>query len=90
MTFGQVVDTVLGRLYTESGETTDLLALIGGPNDIVLQELEPVLIESSRFDALCRLYRSRGQEARLLDAWSKSVRNTCTVLFLVDTLTDYG
>ncbi|EKM58173.1 uncharacterized protein PHACADRAFT_252272 [Phanerochaete carnosa HHB-10118-sp] len=69
----EVVDTVLARLYTESGETTDLLALIGGPNDIVLHELEPVLIRSSRYDALCRLYKTRGQEAKLLDAWSKLI-----------------
>lgn len=68
---GQVVDTVLGRLYTESGETTDLLALIEGPSDIVIGELEPILIKSSRFDALCRLYRIRGQDVKLLDAWSK-------------------
>lgn len=69
---GQVVDTVLGRLYTESGETTDLLALIDGPNDIVLSELDPVLIESNRYDALCRLYKTRAQDAKLLDAWSRS------------------
>ncbi|GJE85460.1 hypothetical protein PsYK624_015390 [Phanerochaete sordida] len=69
----EVVDTVLGRLYTESEETTDLLALIDGPNDIVLQELEPVLIKSSRYDALCRLYKNRGEEAKLLDAWSKLI-----------------
>ena len=67
----QAVDTVLGRLYTESGETMDLLALIDGPNDIVLRELEPTLVKSSRFDGLCRLYRIRGQEAKLLDAWSR-------------------
>ena len=67
----QAVDTVLGRLYTEAGETTDLLALIEGPNDIVLGELEPTLVRSGRFDALCRLYRSRAEDAKLLDAWSK-------------------
>lgn len=67
----QAVDTVLGRLYTESGETTDLLALVDGPNDIVLAELEPVLIRGNRFDALCRLYRKHGQDSKLLDAWSR-------------------
>ena len=66
-----MVDTVLGRLYTESGETTDLLALIDGPNDIILSELEGVLVKSNRYDALCRLYKNRGEETKLLDAWSK-------------------
>ena len=67
----EVVDTVLVRLYTTSGETTDLLALIEGPNDIVVEEIEGLLSESHRFDALCKLYRSRGQEAKLLNVWSK-------------------
>lgn len=65
------MDTVLGRLYTESGETTDLLALIDGPNDIVLEEIEPVLVERARFDALCRLYKTRGRDQKLLEAWSR-------------------
>jgi vacuolar protein sorting-associated protein 3 len=69
----QVVDTVLGKLYTESGETTDLLALIDGPNDVVLQELEPVLVKSGRFDALCRLHRTQGLDDELLAAWSRLV-----------------
>lgn len=69
----QVVDTVLGRLYTESGETTDLLALVDGPNDIVLPVLAPVLVARGRYDALCRLYRARGLDDALLDAWAKCV-----------------
>lgn len=67
----KVVDTVLAKLYTESGETTDLLALIGGPNDIVLREVEPLLVSANRYDALCRLYRSRGEDRKLLEMWSK-------------------
>ena len=77
----QVVDTVLGRLYTESGETTDLLALIDGPNDIVLEEIEPVLVERARFYALCRLYKTRGRDQKLLEAWSRYVARSldCSV-----------
>ncbi|KAI0090078.1 hypothetical protein BDY19DRAFT_887852 [Irpex rosettiformis] len=72
-TVNEVVDTVLVRLYTMSGETTDLLALIEGPNDIVVGEIESSLSESNRYDALCKLYRSRGEEAKLLSVWSKLV-----------------
>ena len=69
----EVVDTVLCKLYTGSDETTDLLALIDGPNDVVLPEVEPVLISASRYDALCRLYKSRGEDKKLLDVWSRFV-----------------
>ncbi|KIP07261.1 hypothetical protein PHLGIDRAFT_118311, partial [Phlebiopsis gigantea 11061_1 CR5-6] len=69
----QAVDTVLARLYAESGETAELLALVEGPNDVVLGELEPTLVRGAHFDALCRLYRAHGQDARLLDVWSKLV-----------------
>ena len=65
------MDTVLARLYAESEETTDLLALIDGPNDVVLSEVEPVLVKARRLDALCRLYKSRDEHQKLLEAWSK-------------------
>ncbi|PSR76572.1 hypothetical protein PHLCEN_2v8330 [Hermanssonia centrifuga] len=69
----EVVDTVLAKLYTSAGETTDLLALIGGPNDVVLPEIESNLVEARRYDALCRLYRNREENAKLLDAWSRLI-----------------
>ena len=69
----QIVDTVLAQLYTHSGDTPDLLALISGPNDIVPASAAPALIAAGRFDALCRLYRARGAHAQLLDAWSRCV-----------------
>ncbi len=58
-------------MYTSAGETTDLLALIGGPNDVLLPEIESNLVEARRYDALCRLYRNREENAKLLDAWSR-------------------
>lgn len=70
----QVVDTVLGKLYTVSNETTDLLALIDGPNDVLLPEIEPALLAAGRYDALCRLYKARGAEEKLLDVWYRCVR----------------
>ena len=69
----QAVDTVLAKLYTKSGETTDLLALIDGPNDVVLAEVEAVLVEAHSFDVLCRIYTTRGETQKLLEAWSKCV-----------------
>lgn len=64
---------MLAKLYTQSGDTTDLLALLDGPNDVVLPELEPSLISARRFDALCRLYKHRAEHAKLLLAWSRYV-----------------
>ncbi|KAI0337403.1 hypothetical protein BDW22DRAFT_1409963 [Trametopsis cervina] len=74
-TMNEVVDTVLAKLYTMGGETTDLLALIGGPNDVVVEEVETLLSEANRYDALCRLYRNRGrvEEEKLLNVWSRLV-----------------
>ena len=69
----EVVDTVLTKLYTSGGETTDLLALIDGPNNIVLEEVEAPLAVSNRYDALSRLYKTRGEEAKLLKLWSRWV-----------------
>lgn len=66
-----MVDTVLCKLYTSSNETTDLLALIDGPNDVLLPEIEPALVEASAYDALCRLYKARGEEGKLIDVWSR-------------------
>ena len=68
---GQAVDTVLAKLYTESGETTDLLALIDGPNDVKLSEVEPLLLAAQRYDALSRIYERRGDDKNLLMLWSK-------------------
>jgi vacuolar protein sorting-associated protein 3 len=74
----EVVDTVLAKLYTSDGETTDLLALIDGPNDIVLEEVEIPLVLSNRYDALCRLYKARGEEVKMMKIWSRCVkRQSC-------------
>lgn len=70
-TVNEVVDTVLAKLYTTGGETTDLLALIEGPNDIVVEEVENLFAGSHRYDALCKLYRNRGEETKLLNVWAK-------------------
>lgn len=40
-------------------------------NDIILAEVEPVLTKTGQYNALCILYRQRGDDEKLLEAWSK-------------------
>ncbi|CCM06014.1 uncharacterized protein FIBRA_08257 [Fibroporia radiculosa] len=67
------VDTVLAKLYTKHEKPTDLRSIIDEPNNIVLAELEPMLIEARQYGVLCKLYRQRGEETKLLEAYSKLV-----------------
>jgi hypothetical protein len=67
----QVVDTVLVKLYASLEKTQDLYTLLDEPNHIVLQEVEPVLRRMGQYNALCKLYRERGEEQKLLDVWAK-------------------
>jgi hypothetical protein len=69
-----VVDTVLAKILAEEEQTADLHALLQGPNQIVLTELEPVLMRTGQYNALCVLYKEHGENDKLLDAWSR-----CTV-----------
>lgn len=67
------MDTVLAKLFCEEEKTTDLYSLLREPNHIVLPELEPTLIRTGQYNALCSLYKDRGDDNKLLDAWSKYV-----------------
>lgn len=69
----RAVDTVLAKLYTESDDIAELNKLIEEPNEIVLSELEPYLTRHKRIGLLCRLYKQRGEDIKLLEAWSRSV-----------------
>jgi len=69
----QTVDTVLAKLFARSEKTTDLYALLQEPNDIVLSEVVPVLKETGQYNALCMLYKQRGDDIKLLELWSKFV-----------------
>lgn len=69
----QVVDTVLAKLYAEFEKTHDLYSLLAEPNEVVVAELEPVLEKTGQFNALCMLYRQRGEDLKLLDVWAKLV-----------------
>ena len=69
-----VVSTVLDKTLTQAENTSDLHALLRtSSNIIVLPELEPVLKGTGQYSALCLLYEERGEDAKLLDAWSKFV-----------------
>ncbi|KAI0667249.1 hypothetical protein C8Q78DRAFT_1071980 [Trametes maxima] len=68
-----VVDTVLAKLHVNTEKLPELYALIDQPNAIALPEIETVLVGSRHFNALCKLYQQRGDDAKLLDIWSKLV-----------------
>jgi hypothetical protein len=66
------VDTVLAKIYAKNHKAKELHTLIGEPNDILFSELEPVLLQSGQYAALCRLYEREGNIDKLLDTWAKS------------------
>ncbi|KAI8974864.1 hypothetical protein BD414DRAFT_176887 [Trametes punicea] len=68
-----VVDTVLAKLHVNTGKLPELYALIDQPNAIVLSELEAALIRSRHFNALCKLYQQRNDDAKLLETWARLV-----------------
>jgi vacuolar protein sorting-associated protein 3 len=69
----QVEDTVLAKLLAQSKLPDELYALLQEPNDVVLSEIEPVLLQNRLYRALCMIYQKHGEDDRLLDVWSKYV-----------------
>lgn len=67
------METVLARLYADDNRKPELYALLEGPNDVVLEEIEPVLTQAGCFHALIKLYRQRGDDSKLVDALSRYV-----------------
>ncbi|EPQ52360.1 hypothetical protein GLOTRDRAFT_140707 [Gloeophyllum trabeum ATCC 11539] len=82
-----VVDTALLKILAENGDTPELHRMLDGPNDVDLSEVEPILIQSQQFNVLCKLYRQRGEEGKLLDAWAKLAEGEWTDEDLPDPLT---
>ncbi|KZT24873.1 hypothetical protein NEOLEDRAFT_1134568 [Neolentinus lepideus HHB14362 ss-1] len=82
-----VVDTALMKILAENGDTPGLQRMLDSPNDVVLDEVEPILIQSQQLNVLCKLYRQRGEEGKLLDAWAKLVEGQWTDEDLPDPLT---
>lgn len=69
----QIVETVLARLYVDDNQKPELYALFEGPNEVVLEEIEPVLTQAGHFHALIKLYQQRGNDSKLVDALSRFV-----------------
>lgn len=61
----QIIDTTLCKLLAEAGTTHELLAILAGPNDAVLSELEPFL--SRRPYVLSTVMRQQGRTDRVLE-----------------------
>jgi hypothetical protein len=73
VTFLKVVDTVLAKLFARSEKTTDLYALLQESNNIVLPEIENVLRDAGQYNALCMIFKQRGDDEKLLETWSKYI-----------------
>lgn len=65
LTQDQVIDTTLAKLLADAGTTNELLALLAGPNDAVLSELEPFLAQ--RPYVLSTVMRRQGRVDRVLE-----------------------
>ncbi|KAA1474965.1 hypothetical protein DENSPDRAFT_841652 [Dentipellis sp. KUC8613] len=83
-----IVDTVLAKLFAQAEKTTDLYALLEESADLVVEELEPVFKATGQYNALCRIYQKRGDDAKLLEVWSKLVEGEWTDTDIPDPLTD--
>ncbi|KAI5477112.1 TGF beta receptor associated protein [Pseudohyphozyma bogoriensis] len=68
-----VVDTTLVRLLAEEGKSTEIVDILEGPNDCVLQQVEPHLIDSGMYQILASIYLKRGEVAKTLEIWTKIV-----------------
>lgn len=82
------MDTVLAKLYAEFEKTHELYTLLAEPNEVVVAELEPVLKETGQYNALCMLYRQRGEDLKLLDVWAKLVEGQWTDEDIKDPLSE--
>ncbi|KAF8155687.1 hypothetical protein B0H34DRAFT_714373 [Crassisporium funariophilum] len=72
------IDTVLVKLYAQFEKTKELYALLQEPNDVSIPEVETVLQETGQYNALCILYKQRGDDLKLLDAWAKLIEGQWT------------
>jgi hypothetical protein len=67
------VDTVLARLFSEAGETSELLDLIESSTLLALPTVDGTLVEHRQFQALTSLCTKLGDEARLVEVLAKYV-----------------
>ncbi|KAH9018541.1 hypothetical protein EDB85DRAFT_2154432 [Lactarius pseudohatsudake] len=83
-----IIDTVLAKLFARGEKTTDLYALLDESDSVVLPEVEPVFRATSQYSALCKMYSRRGDDAALLETWSKLVEGEWTDPEISDPLSD--
>ena len=67
---------MLAKLFAQSEKTTDLDALLGESELVILPEVEPVFRAAGLYSALCKVYSKRGLDAELLEVWSKYARSS--------------
>ncbi|KAN0136305.1 hypothetical protein V8E53_005910 [Lactarius tabidus] len=83
-----IVDTVLAKLFAWGEKTTDLHALLDESDVVVYPEVEPVFRATGQYSALCKVYSKLGDDAALLEAWSKVVEGEWTDPEIPDPLSD--
>ena len=81
LTHLQIVDTVLAKLFAQGEKTTDLFALLDESDVVVFPEVESVFRATGQYSALCKVYSKRGDDAALLETWSKCVSCMCMCNF---------
>jgi hypothetical protein len=67
----KAIDTVLVKLFAEFDKTTELHTLLKEHNDVSVPEVEPILQQKRQYNALCVLYKQKGDDFKLLDAWAQ-------------------
>ncbi|KAH7918749.1 hypothetical protein BV22DRAFT_898548 [Leucogyrophana mollusca] len=74
---GAIVDTVLAKLLARApGDSNALASFLAAPNAVVLAELEPLLVSTRQYAALCTLYEQRGDLESLCEAWARLADGT--------------
>ncbi|THH17699.1 hypothetical protein EW146_g3170 [Bondarzewia mesenterica] len=81
-----IVDTILAKLFANGEKTADLYTLIDESANLVVPELEPVLQSTGQYNALCKIYQKQGDDAKLLEVWSKLAEEEWTDADIPDPL----
>ncbi|GAA6019435.1 hypothetical protein JCM8202_001808 [Rhodotorula sphaerocarpa] len=68
-----VVDTSLVKLLAEYNRPDDIRVLLGGPHDVVLQEVEQALLDAGMYELLAGIWLEKREDAKVLDLWTRIV-----------------
>jgi vacuolar protein sorting-associated protein 3 len=72
--FEKVEEEVLTKIFPQAERMSTLHTLLHTFSNIIhLTEPEPVLKRTSQYSVLCLPYKERGEDAKLLNAWPRSV-----------------